>query len=559
MRTRVAVAAIALAIAGVGCGTARIGEGGPGGPGPGDPDAGVPAVDAPPPITPDDPGAADVHVTIDSTRDAHAISRFIYGSNGPDWTRDAALYTLARSGGNRMTAYNWENNASNAGTDYLNENDDYLGGGTTPGKAVTDPIAAAHAHDAAELVTVPIVGYVAADKGPGGDVNQTPNYLATRFKVSKAVKGAPFTTTPDPSDANVYQDELVAFVEGLFPESRTDGHRTVFYDLDNEPDLWSSTHPRIHPDPVTYAELIAKDLEYGEAVKAVAPAAKVFGFVSYGWNGYTTLQGATDAGGRDFIDTYLDAIAARAATTGSRAVDVLDLHWYPEATGGGQRITADDGSAAIAAARVQAPHSLWDPAYVEASWITQCCSDGAIALIPRIQGKIAAHAPGMGLSFSEYYYGGGGDISGGVAQADVLGVFGREGVFAATLWHLGNTDDAFIRGAFAMFRDYDGSGAGFGDTSIHADTDHVDQVSAYASLDEGAYDRMVVVAINRSTQARSAGLTITHGVRFGHAEVWRLDGAGATPAHLADIPITLTNAFVAALPPMSVTALILRP
>jgi hypothetical protein len=458
-----------------------------------------------------------------------------------------------------MTAYNWENNASNAGTDYLNENDAYLGTSDTPGKAVTDPIAAAHAHDAAEIVTVPIQGYVAADKAPGGDVNQTPNYLATRFKVSKSTKGAPFTTTPDPADGNVYQDEFVSFVEGKFPESRSDGHRTLFYDLDNEPDLWSSTHPRIHPSPVTYAELIAKNLEYGDAIKAVAPAAKVLGFVSYGWAGYTTLQSAPDGAGRDFVETFLDAVAAHAAQTGHRPVDVLDLHWYPEATGGGVRITDDSAGAAIAAARVQAPRSLWDPTYTESSWITQCCSGGAIALIPRMQQKIAAHAPGMGLAFSEYYYGGGADISGGVAEADVLGVLGRDGVFAATLWHIGATDDRFIRAAFAMFRSYDAHGAGFGDTSLHAASDHVDQVSAYASQDAGVYDRMVVVLINRSTSARSAGLTVTHGVKFGHAEVWRLTASAAAPAHEADLPITLTNAFVAALPPMSVTTLVLRP
>jgi hypothetical protein len=542
----------ALAIPLVSC-SAKIGGGGPE---QGAPDATVPTADAPPPITPGDPGAADVHVTIDSTRDLHAISPFVYGSNGPDWTNDAALYSVARSGGNRMTAYNWENNASNAGTDYLNENDAYLGGGDTPGKAVTDPIAAAHAHGAAEIVTIPIQGYVAADKSPPGDVNQTPNYLQARFEVSKSTKGAPFTTTPDPTDGFVYQDEFVNLVETMFPESRTDAKRTIFYDLDNEPDLWSSTHPRIHPSPVTYAELIADNLDYGHAIKKVAPAAKVFGFVSYGWAGYTTLQGAPDQNGRDFIDTYLDAVTADAAKTGTRAVDVLDLHWYPEATGGGVRITADDAGAAIAAARVQAPRSLWDASYVESSWITQCCSNGAIKLIPRLQDQIAMHAPGTQLSFSEYYYGGGADISGGVAEADVLGVLGAYGVFAATLWHVGSTDDRFIKGGFAMFRT---AGGGFADTSIHADTDHVDQVSAYASLDSAHYDHMVVVLINRSTSAKTAGLEITHGAQFHTAKVWRLTSAAPAPAADADIPITLTNAFVAPLPAMSVTTIVLVP
>jgi len=205
-------------------------------------------------------------------------------------------------------------------------------------------------------VTVPILGYVAADKGPGGDVNQTPNYLQTRFKVSKSTKGAPFTTTPDPGDGFVYQDEFVAFVEGKFPESRRDARRTVFYDLDNEPDLWSSTHPRIHPNPVTYAELIAKDIEYGDAIKRVAPMAKVLGFVSYGWAGYVSLQNAPDAGGRDFIDTWLAAIAMHGTQTGTRPVDVLDLHWYPEATStGGLRVIVPDATADVAAARVQSP------------------------------------------------------------------------------------------------------------------------------------------------------------------------------------------------------------
>ena len=49
-------------------------------------------------------------------------------------------------------------------------------------------------------------------------------------------------------------------------------------------------------------------------------------------------------------------------------------------------------------------------------------------LIPWLKAKIAAHYPGTKLSFSEYTFGGGHDISGGVAEADALGIFGREGL-----------------------------------------------------------------------------------------------------------------------------------
>jgi hypothetical protein len=54
-------------------------------------------------------------------------------------------------------------------------------------------------------------------------------------------------------------------------------------------------------------------------------------------------------------------------------------------------------------------------------------------------------------------------------------------------------------------------------------------------------------------------VTITHGVQFHTAEVWRVTSASSTPAHLADQPITLTNAFVANLPAMSVTTIVLHP
>ncbi len=113
------------------------------------------------------------------------ISPFIYGTNGPDWKRDRALYTMARSGGNRMTAYNWETNASNAGSDWQNQNDAFLGGGETPGEAVRRGVAQAQEAGAACIVTVPIIGWVAADKSGGGDVNKTPDYLQKRFLPAK--------------------------------------------------------------------------------------------------------------------------------------------------------------------------------------------------------------------------------------------------------------------------------------------------------------------------------------------------------------------------------------
>ena len=117
-----------------------------------------------------------------------------------------------------MTAYNWETNDSNAGADYHNQNDNFLGGGSTPNGAVKPGLEAARNAGAGMIVTMPIIGYVAADHNGGGDVALSgPNYLRRRFHQSPARKGSAFTLTPDTADAFVYQDEYVNFLDKTYP------------------------------------------------------------------------------------------------------------------------------------------------------------------------------------------------------------------------------------------------------------------------------------------------------------------------------------------------------
>lgn len=505
------------------------------------------------------PATADVVFTIEAGRDVAPISRFVYGVNRP-LEGDFAAATFRRLGGNRWTAYNWENNASNAGTDWLNQNDGLLSSSDLPGEAVRPAIAAAQTRGAGILVTVPIEGYVAADKAGGGDVDQTPNYLQVRFRQSLPAKGAPFALTPDTSDAFVYQDEFVHWLETTFPDARDPAH-PVFYSLDNEPDLWASTHPRIHPAPVTYAELIERTVDFATAIKTVSPQALVFGPVNYGWWGYLTLQDAPDAAGRDFQEVWLAEVAAASAAFGAPLVDVLDVHWYPEAQGGGVRITGSETGDVVVAARLQAPRSLWDPDYVETSWITEYSTFGPIRLLPRLAEKIAAHAPGTRLAITEYNYGAGAHISGGLAQADVLGVFGREGVFAAAEWPLAE-DEPFIAAAFRLYRDFDGAGGRFGDLSIHATTSDVAATSVYASLDSADPARLVMVAINKTAAPMAASFAVTapDGRPIASARVYRLTAATAAPvaagslapvdaSHLADtLPAYSASAIEVTLP-----------
>ncbi|MBN2530551.1 MAG: glycoside hydrolase family 44 protein [Deltaproteobacteria bacterium] len=508
--------------------------------------------------------AVEVNFTIDSGSGKHLISPYVYGLNelkfdstGPRGIR------FVRQGGNRLSAYNWENNASNSGSDWYNQNDGMLGNTNTPGNYPVDFVKTAFSHSAAALITVPMIGYVAADKGPKGDVNNTPDYLSKRFHISKAKKGASFSMTPNQNDRFVYQDEFVHFMEKMFPDARSTPATELFYSLDNEPALWATTHPRLRGEEkgrsgkqVTYAELMKKTIEYASAIKKVAPDAKIFGPALYGYTAFVNLQNAPDANGRDFIEFYLQQLAKAEKEKGLRLVDVLDVHWYPEVSvpGVGRIHSSKKADPQLEKERIQAPRSLWDKNYMEKSWITQNYLHNPIALLPDLQDKIDTYYPGTRIAITEYQYGGGNDMSGAIAQADVLGIFGRENLFAATLWKMGKAPQDFLWGAFEMFTSYNPKGDKFGDLSVDAKSSDVEKSSIYAALDTTTGGkRMTVILINKAETAVRAGVSIVHDEKFSSADVYQLTSADSNPRKAASIDVSNGNAFEYGMPARSIS------
>ncbi|MGD0465032.1 MAG: glycoside hydrolase family 44 protein [Tepidisphaeraceae bacterium] len=497
---------------------------------------------------------AQVTFNIDETKGQSAISPFIYGVNAP---LNQAPYqnmnlTFERQGGNRWTAYNWTNNASNAGSDYLYENDDYLGGGSTPGGAVLPFLQAAQNANAGALITIPINGYVAADfSGPQNP--SIPPQDSTHFVPEYPTPAQ----DPAPASNHVYENGFIQLVANAFASNP---NQPLAIDLDNEPDLWDSTHQEVHPAQTTYAELLQKSIAYSTMIKSVDPNALVYGPVSYGWEGFVSLQNAPDsAADGNFLNYYLKNMSAASTAAGTRLLDALDLHWYPEATGinaSGQstRITVDDTSPGVDAARLQAPRSLWDPTYTENSWITQDTGSGPIQLIPRTQAQINANYPGTKLSISEYNYGAGNDITGGIAEADVLGIFGKYGVYSANEWSLLSNEN-FTDGAFEMFRNYDGKDSTFGDTEVQAANSDTVDTSIYASIDSKNPSHLTLVTINKETQAVTSTINIADGVNYKTAAVYQLTSANATPQFAGDIAITNPASFTYLMPAYSVSTI----
>ena len=463
---------------------------------------------------------ADVTVTIDPTK-TKPISPWIYGINFYSGVSGAPPHlTFDRAGGNRWTAYNWETNASNAGSDYIYNNDNYLSSSNVPAEAVRSFIAGDQASGTAGLVTFQLQGLVSADENGPVSVANPPDL--TRFKrvVNKksTLSSVPFTVTPDTTDAYVYMDEFLWALDQRLPGifGANPAHPT-FVSLDNEPELWNSTHLEVQGrTPVTSDNYIAKTIDLTKALKDQFPNLLIFGPVHYGFQGMYNWQGelnATPSGANWFPDKYLPAISSASAAYGKPLVDVYDFHWYAEVyDASGTRILNLSNNLTDAQVQliVQSPRNLWDPTFRDDNnsnpWIYNELGQAPINILGRLQAKINAEFPGMKVAITEYENGGWNHIAGTIAQADNLGIFGSQGVFAANFWPPGGTY-SYVLAGFRAFRGFDGANANFGDTSLQATSSNVKNVVVYASSDSTTPGRIVFVAINRSTSSQVTAIT----------------------------------------------------
>ncbi len=492
------------------------------------------------------------------------ISPYVYGINSQKLEDTGA--TVRRQGGNRQTVYNWENNASNAGNDWKHSNDDWpcsggLGysGCDVPGAQITKFFEENKQDGIESLVTIPMIDYASADKK--GSVSESEAAPSKRFVRSYAQKpGGRYTTTPDLNDGKVYQDELVALLVKKYGKAAAGGLK--FYSLDNEPALWPTTHPRVHADRTTYAEIVARTEATASAITKLDPTAVVLGGVMFGWAEFMSLSSAPDAEKyQDKYDTYLEYFLASMQRLekkhGRRLVHVLDVHWYPEVRGT-KRITEPDASRKTIDARLRATRSFWDPTFDEQSAITSQWKK-PIRLIPWLKELVAKHYPGTKLSMTEYNFGGEDHISGTLAQADLLGIFGREGMYLANYWGNGpgvGKLKPHIAAAFKLYRNYDGRGGKFGDTAVQATVADVTKATIYAATDSQRPGRMTVIVINKDQQGRFQGkFSIAGDKKYTKATVYSL--SGETPAIKSKPAITIQgNQIKYALEPLSATLFI---
>ncbi|HTA81841.1 MAG TPA: glycoside hydrolase family 44 protein, partial [Bacteroidia bacterium] len=402
--------------------------------------------------------------TINTNKERQSISPYIYSTNGQSNDRPENI-TGRRLGGNRLTSYNWEDNFSNGGSDYINDNDNYLpwNAGLPVSEYLTPNSVLSSFHDTSlamkcnSLITLPMAGYVARDGG--GVVSSGQIAPSARWRQVVNRKGSAFSLTPDTADNYVYVDECMNNLISKFGKS-TSSMGIKYYEMDNEWAIWNSADPLMHPNQPTIAEAIKKAVGLASTIKVEMDTdAMVFGPADYGFESYLNFQQATDwstfSSYGKFAYAFMHYMKHASDSLNRRLLDVYDIHYYSSAQGldsAGKLEVVDggDNDTGVAIARMEAPRTLWDSTYVENSWIGQYYSP--VAVFPTLQYGINTYYPGTKLGVTEFGYGGENHISGGIAAADMLGICGRFGLYWCSVWGPVNQ---YIGSAYKIFRNYD--------------------------------------------------------------------------------------------------------
>lgn len=477
-----------------------------------------------------EPELPPITVDIDQSSERKPISDDIYGINYDDnHPTDSTLpFPIERWGGNQTTRYNWQLDTANRADDwfymnypYDNDNPAALPHGSTSDRMIDRVLDRGNN----VLITVPTIGWTPKDRSISYGFSQSKYgaMLEWNRELPDAGRGilrdGTHVANNDPSDTSkqVGTEFATGWINHI--DERTDG-QVRMYALDNEPEIWHVTHRDVHPEPPTYDELWGKTLEYGSAIKEADPDSLLFGPVAWGWCGYffSSADLCADGpdrqahGGTPFLEWYLQQVNGHEEETGVRLIDYLDIHYYSQE----QAVPSEDESPLAAKRRFQALKSLYDDHFVDQSWIQE-----PVRLIPRMKDIIESTMPDLKLAITEYNFGNGIGITAGLAQAEALAIFGREGVDLAT--RFGNFRAGTpIEDAFKIYLDYDGRGSRIQGSSVATSSSLFDAVGAYTI--DGTDGKTYVLLFNKDTLTRD--VTVNLGLEAGmNAELYRFDAS----------------------------------
>ena len=514
---------------------------------------------------------APVTINIDVNMNRRPINPNIYGVAHATTAQLNDLNSpLNRNGGNNTTRYNWQLNGDNRANDWYYES--IAEPSAVAGQRGDTFIANTKAANSQAMLTIPTIDWVAK---LGANRTKLASFSIAKYgaqtgndwqwfpDAGNGVRtNGQYVTGNDPNDANVpsnstFQQGWVQHLVNRWGTNANGGLR--YYILDNEPSIWHATHRDVHPAGATMDEIKNKMIDFAGKIKTVDPSALIAGPEEWGWSGYLlsgydqqygSLHGwsfmpdRSNHGGWDYLPWLLDQLRLSSLATGNRSLDIFTVHYYPQ---GGE--FSNDTASAMQLRRNRSTRSLWDPNYVDETWIND-----RVQLVPRLRSWVAAYYPGTLTGITEYNWGAENHINGATAQADIYGIFGREGLDMAARWTTPDASTPTYK-AMKMFRNYDGNKSTFGDVSVAAAGPNPDNVAAFGA-ERSVDGALTIMAISKYLSGSTgATFNLANFPHNGTAQVWQLTAAN-TINRLSDVNF-IGGSFNATLPAQSVTLFVL--
>ena len=465
------------------------------------------------------PGTTNVSVTLDALTNRHPISSYVYGGAYPQnasTITDSGMSTV-RWGGDATSRYNWKLYTYNAANDWYFEDFNYTEIGDSDSAQYIRDVKTAGGNP---LMTMVMLPWVAKSAGWSFSVAKYGAQCASDPYNGDAGDGvetdcATDITGNDPNDADVplldqpssgdppgsvYRNQWTSALASAF--GTTTPH---FYNMDNEVDIWGSTHRDVHPNPTAYNELRDTYLAEARKLKLWDPKAVRLGPVSCCWWFYWNGANNNDKGAHAGVDLdpwWLNEVywQDKIAIPQQRSLDVFDIHAYPDGPD-----TSGWTQAQLQALSCRIYRDYWDPSYVSESgdinqyWTTFLQPNKTIPFrLPRMRAIANMTYPGTPLSVTEWSanFAGESDFSTALADADAYGILGRERAYLASRWVApvpGNPNYLALK----LYRNYDGNHSEFQPTSMSAaNNGDPDLFSSYGSLN-AAGTTMTAMILNK--------------------------------------------------------------
>ena len=535
-------------------------------------------------------------LAVDAGANQHPISPYIYGINdySDNGLGSVVRVGVRRWGGDATLRYNYLVDTWNSASDYYFENSPQPSTGPLPDGSIFNQFVDTSLMDGSLRVgTIPILDCVPKDRGRECSYSVAmygPQQMVDPYDTDcgngknaagDVIMDTDLSVDGEPNSTSFAQG-WIQYLIGRYGSASRGGVQV--WSLGNEPDWWYGVHTDIHPKTATYDEILSRGQMYAIAIKQADPDALVTGHVAAGWMGmfysstdfysgwstppYVFYDNPVDQnahGGIGLTEWYLQQMQAYEQQHGQRLLDYVDVHAYIAPNN--IQFTNNAGDPTIDTLRLTSTRAFWDPMYVPPP------GPGATApptpspkypngeppyLIPRMKRWVANDYPGTKTAITEYNWGALNDITGAIAQADLLGIFGREGLDLATIWSPPNPaatppDPGVF--AFRMYLNYDGYGSQFGETSVSATTGNPDELSIFAAMRSD--NALTVMVLNKTTSSATAPISVANFQAAGNAQVWQYSSANLTAIqHLPDLSAS-AGSVTATFPARSITLLVL--